>query len=688
MTIKAKVIGAFLILIGLTLVSSLFVSYNINHIEENVEELSEKDFAGITFLLEADRDAYQSNVAISQILNLRDSQKTQKLIDDGVKNNIEQVGQRFKKFETLLKDSLPEQSSKFDEFDTNYNKTNENTQKIISLLKEESYDEAQSFYFNTYLASYESMRDMIDYFTEATYKIIEEDDIETKSIITSSFTTFAIITVLSLFVTIFFSIILGKTINGSIEKLSNGLLDFFKYINNETNDAKLLDDSGNDEISKIAKMINENIKKTQNLIEKDDALIEDVKRVVELVKGGNLNQNIQLSTPNKGLEELKTIFNEMLVVISKTISNDLNEIKKALTTYQKLDFTYRIKNATGETVEGINALAEIINEMLVNNKSNGLTLQTSANTLLKDVDKLSMSSNEAAASLEETAAALEEVTSNITLNTENIIKMAQNANALKKSANEGEDLASQTTTAMDSINEQVTSINEAITVIDQIAFQTNILSLNAAVEAATAGEAGKGFAVVAQEVRNLAARSAEAAKEIKSIVENATVKANDGKAISDKMIKGYVGLNQNISKTLELIDDVETASKEQQTGISQINDSVNMLDKQTQENAFIANQARDISNQTLSIADEIVKDANEKEFLGKDSIKEKVVEQTSKPTPKVSKEIKHVATPKREATPTPKKDTTPKVETKKPTTQSKPKVITSNSNDDDEWESF
>ncbi len=82
---------------------------------------------------------------------------------------------------------------------------------------------------------------------------------------------------------------------------------------------------------------------------------------------------------------------------------------------------------------------------------------------------------------------------------------------------------------MDEINEQVNSINEAITVIDQIAFQTNILSLNAAVEAATAGEAGKGFAVVAQEVRNLAARSAEAAKEIKELVETATTKANSGK---------------------------------------------------------------------------------------------------------------------------------------------------------------
>merc|ERR1711879_874723 len=137
----------------------------------------------------------------------------------------------------------------------------------------------------------------------------------------------------------------------------------------------------------------------------------------------------------------------------------------------------------------------------------------------------------------------------------------------------------------DDIDTQVHSINEAITVIDQIAFQTNILSLNAAVEAATAGEAGKGFAVVAQEVRNLAARSAEAAKEIKELVEN--------------------------------------ASKEQQAGIIQINDAINNLDQQTQENASIANQTHQVAVQTDEIAKLVDTNANEKEFIGKTKKKKK-----------------------------------------------------------------
>jgi methyl-accepting chemotaxis protein len=176
---------------------------------------------------------------------------------------------------------------------------------------------------------------------------------------------------------------------------------------------------------------------------------------------------------------------------------------------------------------------------------------------------------------------------------------------------------------MDEINTEVTAISEAISVIDQIAFQTNILSLNAAVEAATAGEAGKGFAVVAQEVRNLASRSADAANEIKALVSNANNKANEGKAIADEMINGYTHLNESITKTLELLTDVSNASKEQQQGIEQINQAVSKLDQQTQKNATVASHTQEIAVQTQTIAQTIVDDANEKEFVGKDDVKAK-----------------------------------------------------------------
>jgi methyl-accepting chemotaxis protein len=124
--------------------------------------------------------------------------------------------------------------------------------------------------------------------------------------------------------------------------------------------------------------------------------------------------------------------------------------------------------------------------------------------------------------------------------------------------------------------------------------------------------------VVAAEVRSLASRSAEAAKEIKTLVEHATQKANHGKVIADEMIHGYQTLNENINKTLELIKDVEMASKEQSSGIEQINHAVAQLDQQTQQNANIANQTKAIATTTQGIAKSVVMSANEKEFIGKE----------------------------------------------------------------------
>ena len=192
--------------------------------------------------------------------------------------------------------------------------------------------------------------------------------------------------------------------------------------------------------------------------------------------------------------------------------------------------------------------------------------------------------------------------------------MAKLSDGVIRSSKDGENLANQTTNAMDEINNKVNMVNEAIAVIDQIAFQTNILSLNAAVEAATAGEAGKGFAVVAQEVRNLANRSAEAAKEIKNLVEEANIKTNDGKLISSDMIEGYKELNKNISETIHIIEDVSAASKEQMLGIEQINQTVNMLDRVTQENAFESNQIKEISQSVSTLAYELLTDAKSKKF--------------------------------------------------------------------------
>ena len=258
--------------------------------------------------------------------------------------------------------------------------------------------------------------------------------------------------------------------------------------------------------------------------------------------------------------------------------------------------------------------------------------------------------------------------------------MSKLASNVTNSVTKGETLANQTTNAMDEINNQVNRINEAIAVIDQIAFQTNILSLNAAVEAATAGEAGKGFAVVAQEVRNLASRSAEAAKEIKNIVENATSKANEGKNISFEMIQGYTELLENIEKQSQTINEIATASKEQQAGITQINDAVTGLDQQTQQNANIASDTKTIAINADNIAKKIVSDSHNKQFVGKED-----VEKENKEINSTVKNSNIVLNPTKKSSEI-KPSTTKKDMDKK--TPIKQNEIKSSAKDDDEWESF
>jgi len=436
--------------------------------------------------------------------------------------------------------------------------------------------------------------------------------------IDSTLNTLYTIIIVSLLSSIIMIIIVTKAIKKPLRSFEKGLLDFFKYVNNEVDEAKLINVGCTDELGVMAKVVNDNILKIKGGIEEDKVLIDSAITEANRAKLGFMDARILGDTSNPALHQLRDVINEML----EAVENNIKSAVDVLSQYSSYDYratidTSKMDGDLKTLCLDINNMGTAVTAMLVENKKIGLNLTSNAQNLSLNVDSLTTSANNQAANLEETAAAVEEITSNMQNSSEYISKMASYATEVSNSVLEGQELANKTAVSMDKINEQTNAIADAITVIDQIAFQTNILSLNAAVEAATAGEAGKGFAVVAQEVRNLAARSADAAKEIKELVENATSKTNDGKNISSNMIEGYNTLNSNIHNTLELISNVSDSSKEQLSAIEQINDAVNTLDKATQENASSAGATNTIAQEVNTIAQKVVAHTNDKEFDGK-----------------------------------------------------------------------
>jgi len=444
------------------------------------------------------------------------------------------------------------------------------------------------------------------------------------------FATISIIAILSedkiaaiIVVNIVFAVIIAyihyksmQRVLGGINRVKEFIEDLMNFVFFKSNHIRKAEYIKNDDFGSILKDLNSYFDDYSKMRKDDMHVLGEMVIALDKVSQGIYSTQIYSDTNNFMVHTLKNILNNML----KTANTNMKDLADIISLYAKQDYRKSItinpilKGEMKLAMEQINQLGIELSNNAKLNLTNGNLLEKNSLIMNKSVENLASKSNVQAASLEETAAALEEITSLTKNNTSNAFKMADLSKDVKDSVVVGADLSNQTAISMDEINSKVEAINEAIDVIDQIAFQTNILSLNAAVEAATAGEAGKGFAVVAGEVRNLASRSVEAAREIKDLVENATSKTNEGKKISDDMRDGYNNLNRLISETINIIQDVSQASSEQLKGIEQINDAISMLDKATQENALETNNVATIANETLKMAQLLLEDAKAKKI--------------------------------------------------------------------------
>jgi methyl-accepting chemotaxis protein len=257
-------------------------------------------------------------------------------------------------------------------------------------------------------------------------------------------------------------------------------------------------------------------------------------------------------------------------------------------------------------VEGVNETLEMIVGPIATVKVAAETINTASKEIAQGNADLSRRTEEQAASLEKTAASMEELSSTVKQNADNAKQADQLAGAASGIAIKGGEVVAEVISTMTDINNSAKKIEDIISVIDSIAFQTNILALNAAVEAARAGEQGRGFAVVAGEVRNLAQRSASAAKEIKELITDSVSKTTEGTKQVENAGNTMQEIVISVKRVSDIIGEIAAASQEQSVGIDQVNEAVMKMDDMTQQNTALVEEAAAAAGSMLDQANELM----------------------------------------------------------------------------------
>ncbi|MEM5473481.1 methyl-accepting chemotaxis protein [Hoeflea sp. AS60] len=368
-----------------------------------------------------------------------------------------------------------------------------------------------------------------------------------------------------------------------------------KGLDNEVTDRERQDEIG--EMARALEIFRVNERHMRAMEAQEQVLAEQsrdlqlsISSIVAAAAAGDFSHRITKAYEDEDLQRFAGSVNELVESVDKGVT----EVRRVIAALADADLTHEME---GQFQGAFAELQVNVNQTMAALRQTIASIRTTASTITGNSDELSSSSNELArrteqqaASLEETAAALEEITTTVKTSTERAREASQMVGETKASAGKSGEIVRNAIDAMDRIEQSSSKISQIISVIDEIAFQTNLLALNAGVEAARAGEAGRGFAVVAQEVRELAQRSASAAKEIKTLINSSAEEVTGGVSLvksTGDSLREIEGLVNNVN---DHVNAIARASEEQSTALSEINTAVNHMDQMTQQNAAMVEE--------------------------------------------------------------------------------------------------